>query len=196
MKHHTHFSADWFTGHAEHWLRLLGHLRDRPVRALEIGSYEGRSACWLLDNLLVHPESKLWCVDPWDGTDPCLEHKTTDAEDLFDGNVRFYGERVLKVRKTSLEFLTTTLAVNPARGLFDLVFVDGDHEGYSALTDLVLSWPLLAPGGTLAFDDYGWSDPRLRAQPRDAWDAWASCKPPGLAEVVQAGRQVFARKEG
>lgn len=49
------FTADWFTSYGADWLRLLGHLRSGPARGLEIGSYEGRSAVWLMDNLLVPP---------------------------------------------------------------------------------------------------------------------------------------------
>ncbi len=57
------FTADWFSSHIPHWERLLRPLAGQPIQALEIGSYEGRSAVWLLQEILTHPESRLTCVD-------------------------------------------------------------------------------------------------------------------------------------
>lgn len=154
----THFTADWFTCNAQAWLDKLGYMRDRRVQALEIGRYEGRSAHWLMSNILVHPGSTLLtCVDPWDGLDPCLGSST----------------------------------------YFDFIFIDGDHEGSAALTDLVLAWPLVNPGGWLIFDDYGWTGEgyNLRSLPSDAFDAWIKVKPPGIASVEPVGRLMFVKKE-
>ena len=39
---------------------------------------EGRSAVWIVQNLLSHPDATLTCVDPW---------PSTDAERRFDANV-------------------------------------------------------------------------------------------------------------
>lgn len=64
------------------------------------------------------------------------------------------------------------------------------------LFDLVLSWPLLRPGGWLAFDDYGWSDPRPRSQPRTAFDGWLAAVPPDVGRVETVGRLKFVRKAG
>ena len=38
----------------------------RPLKVLEVGSFEGSSATWLAQHLLVHhPDSRLVCVDNW-----------------------------------------------------------------------------------------------------------------------------------
>lgn len=196
----THFSADWFTADADEWIRLLRDFPGRSVNALEIGSFEGRSAHWLLENLLTYPGSCLWCVDPWDGRDPCLGIKTSDAERMFDGNMlKFVRDSTVenrKFHKLKMESVTALTGFTTTGMRFDLVFIDGDHEGISALTDLVLSWPLVVPGGWLVFDDYGWESDKLRAQPRDAFDAWVSVKPPGVSHITSVGRLKFVHKKG
>lgn len=62
------FSSDWMSKCEADWHALLGSLKGQPeVRVLEIGSFEGRSAVWLLENVLTHPTSRLTCVDLFDG---------------------------------------------------------------------------------------------------------------------------------
>ena len=47
------FTQDWFTYNTPLWSRLLAPLVGRPIRALEVGVFEGRSAVWLLDHVLT-----------------------------------------------------------------------------------------------------------------------------------------------
>ena len=56
------YTYDWFSQHVPYWNRLLEPLKGQPdLRFLEIGSFEGRSACWLLRNILTHETSMLTC---------------------------------------------------------------------------------------------------------------------------------------
>jgi len=48
---------------------------------------------------------------------------------------------------------------------FDVIYVDGDHSAAGVNRDCVLSWPLLAPGGIMIIDDYGFM-PDLPAHKR------------------------------
>jgi len=47
------FTVDWFSRHLPVWNEVLMPLRGRPLRALEIGCFEGAATTWLLDNVLV-----------------------------------------------------------------------------------------------------------------------------------------------
>ena len=38
----------------------------KSIDILEIGSFEGLSSCYLIDELLHHPDSTIECVDPFD----------------------------------------------------------------------------------------------------------------------------------
>ena len=58
------FSTDWAGNHFFYWAQLLDRLRDEPIRILEIGSWEGRSALFFLNYL---PKSRIVCIDPFEG---------------------------------------------------------------------------------------------------------------------------------
>lgn len=88
------FTVDWFSHNIPSWNQVfdgLGWLEsDKALQALEVhtsfpcpvvpvavdirsplclqvGSWEGQSACWLLENVCCSPESRLVCIDTWAG---------------------------------------------------------------------------------------------------------------------------------
>ncbi len=144
------FTFDWVAPHAASWETDLEHLRGKPaVRGLEIGCFEGQSACWFLDNVLTHPTSRLTCVDPF--AIPMDSVLLRYFEGYFDHNVAASGagERVTKLIGSSQVVLRT---LQPSQ--FDFVYVDGSHRVGDVLQDAALAWPLLRSGGTAIFDDY------------------------------------------
>ena len=61
------YTQDWFSYHEAHWSRHFGHLAGRSgLNAIEIGSFEGRSACWIVQHLLTGENSRLICVEPFE----------------------------------------------------------------------------------------------------------------------------------
>ena len=144
------FTFDWVAPHASAWESDLAHLKGKPnVRGLEIGCFEGQSACWWLDNILTDPTSRLTCVDPF--AIPMDSTLLRYFERYFDHNVAASGagERVTKLVGSSQVILRT---LPPAH--FDFVYVDGSHRVGDVLQDAVLAWTVLRPGGTVMFDDY------------------------------------------
>ena len=144
------FTFDWVAPHAPAWEKDLDHLRGKPaVRGLEIGCFEGQSACWFLDNILTDPTSRLTCVDPF--AIPMDSVLLRYFERYFDHNIAASGagERVTKLIGSSQVVLRT---LPPAH--FDFVYVDGSHRVGDVLQDAALAWPLLRAGGTAIFDDY------------------------------------------
>jgi predicted O-methyltransferase YrrM len=138
------FTQDWFSVHEPHWLKHFGYLAGRTgQRFLEIGSFEGRSACWLLSSLLTGPDCLLVCVDPFDAH--------PEQERNFDHNVRMCeaGCGPLKLRGRSQCVLPLLESAS-----FDFIYVDGSHTALDVLADAAAAWRLARPGGVVVFDDY------------------------------------------
>ena len=148
------FSYDWVSPHTGEWEKDLQHLKGQPgIRALEIGCFEGQSACWFLDNILTHPTSRLVCVDPF--AVPMATVLLRYFEGRFDENIAASGagDRVTKLIGPSQVVVRT---LQP--GQFDFVYVDGSHKVGDVLQDAVLAWTVLRAGGVVMFDDYALVD--------------------------------------
>jgi len=174
-----HFKADWFSHNIPHFERHLAHLRDTPCRALEVGTHEGRSTTWLLQNVLTHREARIDCVDI------CVQ------DNLWD-NIKAAGglQKVTLHRAASAE----ALRLLPL-GAFDFVYIDGAHATLNVLEDAVLAFRLAKAGGVIAFDDYLWDDPTANQNgtPKPAIDVFLQVY--GLdVEALEHGYQVWVRK--
>jgi predicted O-methyltransferase YrrM len=169
------FSQDWFTNHIPVWDKLLAQLA--PEKVLEIGSYEGRSACYLIERIAASRDLELHCVDSWGGG---FEHEKSVmqfVEQRFDKNVALaQGAAAKKVslhkHKTTSVAALSELIFFGQGGKFDLVYVDGSHQAPDVLADCVLAFRLLRSGGLMILDDYLWStsapqivDPLLTPKP-------------------------------
>lgn len=131
----------WLT-HAE-GMKLAEIARDRVV--LEMGSYKGRSACYM-----AGPATELHCVDTFRADDGGQD-QTGDTLPEFERNIRENGfsEKVVVHRK-----LSTEAAEHFEDESLDVVFVDAMHDRQSVLADIDAYWPKLRLGGTMCFHDY------------------------------------------
>ena len=136
------FGPDYFTQHIPAWKSILKDLVGLPdLKFLEIGSLKGRSAVWLLENVLTNPQSRLVVCDNF-------AHGTERA---FLANIDMSGQsRQVDVCKGPSHITLRGLRVNS----FDFVYVDGSHRAKDALSDIVLSWDLLKNDGIMIMDDY------------------------------------------
>src|SRR5262245_36678052 len=58
------FTVNTFTDKIPAWTKLLNEFKGKPdISYLEIGAFEGRSALWVLENILTHPTSTLTIID-------------------------------------------------------------------------------------------------------------------------------------
>jgi hypothetical protein len=77
------FTRDLVTPHANLWNEQLKYLKGKPRYALEISSFEGRSAIGFLENILIYPISSITCVD--------IFEEKYGYEDKFDRNIQASG---------------------------------------------------------------------------------------------------------
>ena len=175
------FTQDWFTHNIPIWKRHLQQFAGIPeFQVVEIGSFQGMSACWLLDNILTHPTAKITCIDLY-------------FQEHFKGNIAKtgVGDKVI-----ALEGYSQDLLVNLTSEYYDLAYVDGCHKPTSALQDAILSWRLVKVGGLMIFDDYEFTFPDSPEQDTKIGinvflEMFAS-----QLEVVHKGYQLIAKKIG
>ena len=138
---------DWATSLPKIWPEHVFPLLNRyaPINWLEIGSFEGRSALWTVENMFLDEDSRITCVDPWIPWDA-----DRDFEANFDLNTHGIS-RIVKRKGKSNDILPTLVSQR-----YHGVYIDGLHEAECALSDARLSLPLLLPGAVMIFDDYQW----------------------------------------
>ena len=204
------FTSDWFTHVEPTWRELTREVKPRVI--LEIGSFEGRSACWMIDTLptVASAGIELVCIDRWNhGPDQRPASQTPDVADgveqRFDRNIARAVKRAIhpvtvrKIKGPSIVGLSKLL-VDGKSGAFDMVYVDGGHSAPDVLADAVLAFRLLRVGGLMIFDDYLWVNDRTRSDdilrtPKPAIDAflnvhWHAMRVVGGKPIYQ----LYARK--
>ena len=191
------FTADWFTHVQEAWEQIVDQLR--PDMLLEIGAYEGRASCFLIERAgAMHP-IELHCIDSW-------EDEAEPAEARFDRNVEAaraaaaHPVRLVKHKARSAEALPRLIAEGRA-GSYDLIYVDGSHRAADVLFDAVLAFELLKVEGVMIFDDYLWQSERPGAQdhfnlPKPAIDAFVNLNRRRLAVLRAPLYQLYVQKLG
>lgn len=182
------YSTDWFSTNVPNLIMALQYIKDRPLKMLEIGSWEGRSTVWFAEYM---PNSEIWCVDTWEGG---IEHKNMEelvnAEENFKHNIAEYGERIHVYKGDSRKRLFDLRDIE-----FDVVYVDGSHEACDALSDMVMSFNLLKNGGIMLIDDYGGGRPGepLSSTPKIAVDSFAYIYQERI-KVIHVGYQFYLVK--
>ena len=216
------FTQDWFHWAPAVWEQLTPLLPARKA-FLEIGSFEGRSTVWMLENM-VEASGFIDCVDTWQGGEEHSDIDMMKIEATFDlnvikalscksaehrgregswGHTRFASpgtdaenKRVYKYKSRSDRFLGEKLSnITNYRGFYDFIYIDGSHIAKDVLTDACMAWPLLKQGGIMVFDDYMWGEPRdILHRPKPAIDAFVNIFAEEV-DMVHMGYQLIVRKK-
>lgn len=144
LENNYHFTRDNFTYRIPLWQPHMKHLIDKEgVNILEIGSYQGMSSCWLLDNILTTSSSKLTCIEP--------KVITTLKDNIVNTGKR---AQVTFLAGNTHENLAS---LNSQR--FDIISIqDKCKLSNHAYKNTELTWKLLKTEGLLIFNDYGWQN--------------------------------------
>lgn len=167
------YTQNWFTDHD--LVQFLPLQTQEEIHILEIGSFEGKSSVWFIENLLNNQNSSISCIDPWatyDQKNDSLNsyHKDIskkDLNDLTDGYIFSdeYETFVKNINETNRspqvhimkgfsDVLLPNLISNKKQ--YDIIFIDGNHTAPYVLSDAIMSWKLLKVNGIMIFDDYLW----------------------------------------
>ena len=151
-----YFTSDIFSHRISMWTEQFKPLKDRAIAVLQVGCYQGMSACWLLDELLSHPESKLTCID-------------RQLEPDFKENISKTGA---SAKVTLLEGEIHKLMANCTSESFDVINLQARCKlSQHAEKNALIAWDLLKPGGMIVFSGYGWRNPKdARQDPKAGID--------------------------
>lgn len=154
------FQHGWFDMIRSDWEELTLPLRGKKLRILEVGSFEGCSTTWILDNLMNHPESRMTTIDTFAGSmehkdHPAMNYELTTLESRFWSNIsKCEHAKKLDMMKSNSDDALIALRQKGAR--FDFIYIDASHVAVDVLHDAVVCWRMLEVQGTMVFDDFTW----------------------------------------
>lgn len=185
------FTRNWFR--TEDLKNYLPVGTSQEIHMLEIGSFEGRSTVWFLENILQNKNSHITCIDPWMNyfqNENSLNSYNIETE--TQTGVDYIKDEIKKRFVNNINNTGQSNKVNIIHGYsnqelpklinnsieYDYIFIDGNHVAPSVLTDAVMGWYLLKKNGLLIFDDYKWGrknncNPSL--SPKLAIDCFTQC---------------------
>ncbi len=147
---------------ASNWFNNIdvNYYKNIPINYLEIGTFYGANIISVADSYGKHPDSKLYCIDPWEDYENYPEYKNEidSIYNSFINNIEKSGIKdkiIIKRGYSNIELLKLP------DNFFDIIYIDGNHEPEYVLEDAVLSFRKLKVGGIMIFDDYGWGGPDL-----------------------------------
>lgn len=152
---HTH---QWFVGSEiqKHLLKFIDP--KQKITMLEIGSYEGLSACCFLDNIMYHDDSTLDCVDPFDISDT-----TSPLTNVTESNCRYNISHSINSTKCSIYKMYSSDFFPIAKKIYDIIYIDGSHLPDDIKYDMRKADRCLKVGGIMWMDDYlGGTDGSIR----------------------------------
>ena len=193
------FTRDWFSSRIPVWSEILqpGLQGKANAKALELGSFEGRSALWTLEHLLTGRGAHLTCVDdfrriPGTSSSTPQEVKTRFLNNL-SAHIRTRRARLLEGDAADVLRYSSELATRAARASYDFIYIDTSNNMRTLLEQAVLVWPLLKARGFLVFDDYTHSREHDQACPRPGIDAFLTAYASQL-KVRHSGWSVIVQK--
>lgn len=155
------FSVDWFSQNIPFWLDVKHHLK--PKKILEVGSFEGKSTCWMIKNFALDNPLEMYCIDTWEGSEehatlPELKNVMPNIEERFRKNT----SNAIASAKNEVKLHVLKGKSYPelcklsAQGIndFDLIYIDGSHIASDVLIDACISFEMLRIKGMIIFDDY------------------------------------------
>lgn len=152
---------------ADNWFQYIPQLNE-PITYLEIGTFYGANVISVNETYGKHPDSKLYCVDPWiDYADyPEYKGQQDGIFNTFTKNISNTPDpsKFIVKRGFSNEIIPTF-----EDNQFDMIYIDGNHQPDYVLEDAVLAFRKLKIGGYMIFDDYGWGGPNLTKRGIDAF---------------------------
>ncbi|MBM5816107.1 MAG: class I SAM-dependent methyltransferase [Cyanobacteria bacterium K_Offshore_surface_m2_239] len=132
--------------------RVLFKLATNKSQIVEIGSYQGASACCFA--AAPNPSLKsIYCIDTW--TNEGMTEGPRDTWMQFRKNTIRYSSKIIPLRGWSVDVADQLLLYTTK---IDLLFIDGAHDFMSVKADWDHFKGFLDIGSIVIFHDIGWAE--------------------------------------
>ena len=189
------FTHDWFSNNIPRWTKHIlraRSLKGQHIEALELGCFEGRSAVWLLQNVLSHPKAHITCIDNFSKIKGIKKQPTVgETKNRFLSNTKQFGSKVTLIEMDTRDALKSQQVLSKS---FDFIYIDAGRHSKNVLEDAILAFPLLKVGGYIVFDDYTSNEKHDYTCPKKGIDAFLDIFSDEL-HVRNSSWQVIAKKK-
>lgn len=151
MSQQYQFTNNWFGANHQLFVTHLTKFNDQKINVLEVGSFEGRSTTWMIDNILGHPESTLLSIDPFLTDDPTSPVDTT----TYDRFIHNLSESLYPSKVTHLQDTGENVYPTLTKDSYNICYIDACHLPWHILHDMCNVWNLTKVGGIVICDDFG-----------------------------------------
>lgn len=149
------FTRDDFSFNIPNWEFILNYLNStfgQNLNCLEVGSYEGRSASYLLDHFVGN------------GTLTTIDQFTNESiKDRYMHNMINHPKNKQLTTLTGLSFIELPKLYEQQKE-FEFIYIDAGKTAGDNLVNLIFAERLLKVRGIMLVDDYNWnkfSNPKL-----------------------------------
>lgn len=170
-------------------LYLLSRTSSVRGDVVELGSWQGRSTCFLAQGCRDSGNGVVHAVDHFKGNTGRESHYVVGKEDLSDLKSNFETNiaRAGLSDRVVLHDMSSQDARSEVSSPVRLLFIDAEHT-YSAVTNDISVWrDVLTPGAIVVFDDVATSFPGVVKAVREGFE--------GFTAPVTWGRFAFMTRE-
>ena len=196
MNNFIHTNNDGYI--RKNWINALRKFKNKKIKILEIGVYEGESTKWFLSNFMTHKDSVLYAVDSFEGSPEYnRNHFISTVKQKFLKSIKSTKkEKHVKIMEMySYNALIELISKNDGKLMFDIIYIDASHEAKDVISDAILSWNILNIGGVVIFDDYKWNLLLQEfSKPKIAVDSFLEIMKPTI-NILHKGYQVIIEKK-
>ena len=135
------------------WKEIINPTNE-PIKVLEIGAYHGANVCCLTKTHAIHSDSEIHCVDPWGDYEQYPEYKDQQRTNYSKFIHNISQLHPVDLNKIHLHRVKSEEAWSRfADGMFDIIYIDGNHERNFVFEDALMSLKKVKKNGWIVFDD-------------------------------------------
>jgi GR25 family glycosyltransferase involved in LPS biosynthesis/cephalosporin hydroxylase len=149
------YTNNWFDRNINLSMKLIKQLTNNgPVTILEVGTYEGKSAIWMLENLCSHPDAKFVSIDSYSQDDLTVK---PDTYVNFCHNIKLIKEpsKFSQIVGNSQDIMPTLIEKNEK---YDIIYIDTTCDMEKVLIDITNAYKLLTEHGIILINNVGFDD--------------------------------------